>query len=211
MEIAATNKLESLMKMKLRHFKGMVKHETLGIRRYEAERCSRGFGTYLRQHAARIAVENQKERIRQLEKARLQGLTWNSMKSEDELGHKLRGYLSCSRETLKTIRGVFDEFDADKSDSIDPYEFQQLAFSLGSTLSLKRVEKIMAEDIGTSAEGHVNFVGFSVWWLCNMDKNDPQIGNRMKVTALKAKLKMKLAARKARNLIRIGLLKSLRN
>ena len=199
------------MLTKFRRFKAKVKEEQRVIRRYEAQRCSQSFGSYIRLHAARVVVKNQNERIRQLEKEKIQGMAWKLMTEEDLHSSKLRGYLSCSRATLKTIRGVFDEFDTDNSDSIDPYEFQQLSFSLGSTLSLKRVKKIMAEDIGTSEAGDVNFVSFCVWWLCNMDKSDPQIGNPMKVTALKAKLKMKLAARKARNLIRIGLLRSIRN
>merc|ERR1712176_766029 len=94
---------------------------------------------------------------------------WESMQGEDSRACYLRNYLTASYEEIERVRVIFDTFDKNNSNTIDEFEFQQLAYTLGCTLSLRQVRGIMKNNIGINNDQEVCFDDFAIWWLCDVE------------------------------------------
>ncbi|ETW04047.1 hypothetical protein, variant [Aphanomyces invadans] len=73
-------------------------------------------------------------------------------------------YHALSKDAVKELRKLFNQFDTDNSGSIDSYELKHLLHRLGYNPSDAERNKLM-DAIDTSGDGHINVDEFIAWWV----------------------------------------------
>ncbi|RHY33941.1 hypothetical protein DYB32_001278 [Aphanomyces invadans] len=87
-------------------------------------------------------------------------------------------YHVLSKDAVKELRKLFNQFDTDNSGSIDSYELKHLLHRLGYNPSDAERNKLM-DAIDTSGDGHINVDEFIAWWRHPVPLRQKQCTNDM--------------------------------
>ncbi|KAF0693989.1 Aste57867_15102 [Aphanomyces stellatus] len=81
-----------------------------------------------------------------------------------ELQSQLINYHALSKDSIKELRTLFNQFDTDQSGSIDLHELKHLLARLGYHPTEKERKKLM-DAIDTSGDGNIGADEFIAWWV----------------------------------------------
>lgn len=97
------------------------------------------------------------------------------------------------------IRAIFNEFDTDKSGTIDKKEFQLISHALGETLTEEQTDAAI-RSIDTDGNGNIDFAEF-VNWFNNTEHSQSSGDNAARSALLKARLSARVFKKKATNFL----------